>query len=1184
MRDYFQRINSREIRIFLGFLLIFTLFIHWVGANEWSRYDLTTSMVEDQSFEISKYSDNTMDKLASADKYWIGIEKYDRNGSKKRNIVAKSVKYAFNKSNKIYSDKAPLSSFLAVPGYMIGDFIGGFNSQESDMWVDKEVEDIPIHISFQTAVKQFFIVFTVSAVFGSLLLVLIYRSLAEKVDERVALYTVIIAGIATPIFTYSSSFFGVINAAVFGFGSYMAINKAEDADRKWMYVAGILSALAFSTEYYAGLIAMGLVAYIFLKEKEKIPPFVGGVLLGAIPLFLYQWAVTGNPLIPPILSTEFVPAGPINAGCSIYEACYSDFGILGFVLAPLRALNAIFRLLFFPTRGLFFYSPILLLAIPGCYEIYKKNRKLLIVFPGIFLLFLVFQAFQLNWLAGASFGPRYMVVGLPFLLLPTALGLDKMMDKGKKVQIFVLLVFIFSVFNMLLGFNVLGGSELDEDTYSDRFHSFSAVQPDLYTDMVNKFERYGPRSEVMMSFTDRYKGLDITYRSPYGSKFIETNTTKDGGVLFSLNLLPIILAGIILTAVFWPEFNIVKILGLTAIVILFLASFTVSSTYILGETYRGQGYEKGVNGSLTTVFHTEEGEVPYLEARVVTPPGQTADVDVLVNGKLQEYNISGSKELYFPLDTHEGRNEIRLETPDCLDPILYSNSTEGDCLTVSVKNLSHYSADNIKAPLLLQGWHDQGVMPEEGVRMRDKGQLAIRSEGGARLLRISATVPGYVERNELKVATNGEKLDILRYSEPTYALANFKEGWNSLSLDVGNCVVPATRSNSSDNRCIGLNLQDIEVLDENELSNPLIYGFYGELDEKPWMKQQSKIFFSSESRHHVPVMEIGETPFVQSQNLSITVNGEHLRTVDRAERGRKIYLTEASIREGLNEIELESSGCKVPAYETNRSSDTRCLSFKLENFSVISEPTSSTIFSHGWYDEERVGRWMAEESLTVFRTDGDSSVLELNLKPYKQMENNDVNAEVNGENISSVTLGENKILIPVEAGQMLNSLTLRSQKGCGVPAKLENYPADSRCLSFLLNEFSVKERVFGRGWYGDELDSEKIRWMREEAEVKFSADSNLTEISLKVAPYEHLSDPVLNVSLNGQSSNSIELQSSRVIEKNITVETEKGINTLKLKSISGCEVPAEVEEDSSDNRCLSFDLKSLEFDEATVWD
>lgn len=71
-------------------------------------------------------------------------------------------------------------------------------------------------------------------------------------------------------------------------------------------------------------------------------------------------------------------------------------------------------------RGVLTFSPIILLSIWGLISLYKKYPKesLFMLVTGVFFIF--FYAKNFDPTGGASFGPRYIVPALPFLVIPLA--------------------------------------------------------------------------------------------------------------------------------------------------------------------------------------------------------------------------------------------------------------------------------------------------------------------------------------------------------------------------------------------------------------------------------------------------------------------------------------------------------------------------------------------------------------------------------------------------------------------------------------------------------------------------------------------------------------------------------------------------------------------------------------------
>jgi hypothetical protein len=102
------------------------------------------------------------------------------------------------------------------------------------------------------------------------------------------------------------------------------------------------------------------------------------------------------------------------------------------ILFGLPPLTKVLDMLILPTKGIFFYAPFLLLALPGLLYIYHNlagdksyRQSLTLLFGGSFLAYLIFYFFNLGWSGGADYGWRYIVIATPFLAIPAALWIDK---------------------------------------------------------------------------------------------------------------------------------------------------------------------------------------------------------------------------------------------------------------------------------------------------------------------------------------------------------------------------------------------------------------------------------------------------------------------------------------------------------------------------------------------------------------------------------------------------------------------------------------------------------------------------------------------------------------------------------------------------------------------------------------
>jgi hypothetical protein len=105
--------------------------------------------------------------------------------------------------------------------------------------------------------------------------------------------------------------------------------------------------------------------------------------------------------------------------------------------------QGIYGLLFSPGRGIIFYSPLVLLGVPGLWMLWQKGLKSesgLIM--GLILIQVMTYAFWWTWDGGWVWGPRFLVSTQPFLII----GLQPWLEKDRLRPMLVILA--------MLGFSI----------------------------------------------------------------------------------------------------------------------------------------------------------------------------------------------------------------------------------------------------------------------------------------------------------------------------------------------------------------------------------------------------------------------------------------------------------------------------------------------------------------------------------------------------------------------------------------------------------------------------------------------------------------------------------------------------------------------------------------------------------
>ncbi len=139
---------------------------------------------------------------------------------------------------------------------------------------------------------------------------------------------------------------------------------------------------------------ISVVSGLFKIRKNFIAPvalFIGGAMIAGAIFGWYNWMRSGNPLQTGYDLSIFTP----------------------------NILLGLYKLLFSPLRGLFIYSPVLVLAIPGWWQLRKTRPTESWLIAGIVgITVLLFSAWASG--EGLSWGSRFMVPIVPLLSLTLA--------------------------------------------------------------------------------------------------------------------------------------------------------------------------------------------------------------------------------------------------------------------------------------------------------------------------------------------------------------------------------------------------------------------------------------------------------------------------------------------------------------------------------------------------------------------------------------------------------------------------------------------------------------------------------------------------------------------------------------------------------------------------------------------
>ena len=371
-------------RIFVSLFVTYAFFTNfYVTTNESPRFSLTEAIVEEHRLEIDSFYNRTRGGLAwdagdlTMARWFLNID------------------YAIY-NDHVYSDKAPLGSFLAVPFYLAARFFS------SDPWVLFYISSV-------------FVCGLLTALTG-VLVYLLGRYYTR--DENLRVLAAFAYGFGTMAFTYATVLFSHAISTFFVYASFYLIYrvKKRDISSKCLYLSGFLAGLAVLSDYYMALVGVCLLAYCWSFDRKGSIKMLLSFAIALCALLLYNYAVFGNPLA---VSYSFEESPVFRQGHS-----------QGFFGVGLLNWDALIQLLISPYRGLFFYNPVLILSVLLFARFFDRDKSTALLVAVVSLLMILFNASYYMWDGGLCVGPRHLTSILPFLILPLyCLDLRKLKER-----------------------------------------------------------------------------------------------------------------------------------------------------------------------------------------------------------------------------------------------------------------------------------------------------------------------------------------------------------------------------------------------------------------------------------------------------------------------------------------------------------------------------------------------------------------------------------------------------------------------------------------------------------------------------------------------------------------------------------------------------------------------------------
>lgn len=407
--------KKKIVLMLLFFLFLFyTIFARWPGMNETSRFLLTVSIVDHNTFNIDNFYNQTTDR-------------------------------SFYKGH-YYSDKEPGLSIISTPVYFLTEILFDqlpnkenllnfdYNNFKTRKIFNNEIVTYS-NPSKLFLTSQFLLTIFTSALFTVLTSCIIFKlSMSETKNFKKSLFFVFLYSIASLAFHYSLVFLNhalstfLVTLAFYLF--YLGLKRSKEI---YIYLSALISSFSLIVDATSIIFVFLLYGFLLYRKYGKLGQVITVTIIGVLPALLFNFVNFDNPFAFPRFYLDESVWKPLP-------------GAKGIILEPVFILNSAWRLLIDPYKGIFFYYPYLIFSFFTLLTRERKNP--LVIFSLLLLIFNLFLSSSWwAWWHGAVFGARAMLISFPFLFFLLIRSSVKM----REIHIYILPLVFLALFTNIAG-------------------------------------------------------------------------------------------------------------------------------------------------------------------------------------------------------------------------------------------------------------------------------------------------------------------------------------------------------------------------------------------------------------------------------------------------------------------------------------------------------------------------------------------------------------------------------------------------------------------------------------------------------------------------------------------------------------------------------------------------------------
>ena len=262
----------------------------------------------------------------------------------------------------------------------------------------------------------------------------------QKFSRNISITLTFLFGFSTLIWAYSNTSLNLLPTCLFLLLGYLFFKKFQRLNQnKFLLFSSASLGFGFLIRHDLILFIIPIFFLLLISILNKNKK-INSLFVYSIPLLFSYFTTKIIHFLQyePLSKNDSIPTNDPAQINAITELIY-NFPITRFFIIPVPELLAgVFGILFAPGVGLFIFCPIFLTIFFTFPDFFRKRKSDCILFLSfILLVFYVHATNQTSWHGLVGWGPRYLFLLLPFLLIPLGASIEK---RNRRLMIPIILV------------------------------------------------------------------------------------------------------------------------------------------------------------------------------------------------------------------------------------------------------------------------------------------------------------------------------------------------------------------------------------------------------------------------------------------------------------------------------------------------------------------------------------------------------------------------------------------------------------------------------------------------------------------------------------------------------------------------------------------------------------------------